>query len=173
MTYFTVNRTLALINMSIVLILVADIFLLPSVHLQEKYDRRYSTDRASAASGNLPRRVTVDYIVAVSGDEFRVADAWRYTNLGLNEGDTFYADKSLLLRQPIALYFRRGGGYGKMPVSFLNGGWWGPLLFIFIAIVSLPQFLQVQVIKNDNTNTGLIVLGTFSLVVFLSAFFFQ
>ena len=82
-------------------------------------------------------------------------------------------NKSLLLRQPVTLYFRWGKGYGKMPVSFLNDGFWGPLLFVYTAIVSLVQLLPVRVIKNDNMNTGLIVLGTFLLIVFLSAFFFQ
>ena len=40
MNYFTVSRTLALINLLVLVILFADLLILPARHVQEIYDRR-------------------------------------------------------------------------------------------------------------------------------------
>ena len=171
MSYFTLHRTLAVINLFILLVLAVDTFVLPASYVREIYDRRYSNDTRSGKLGT--RHFTTDYIVTATGEEFPVPDNYRNSNIGLNGGDTFYVAKGLLLRQPVTLIFRWGGGYAGIPMNFLNDGFWGPLMVILIAIVSLLQLFPRQLIRNDGLNERLIFFGTAAMAICLFFFFYH
>ena len=169
MTYFTLHRTLAVINLAILLILAADTFLLPLTRVREIYDRRYSIDN----NGYRYHGHSTDYIKAVSGDEFQVPESWQYKNIGLNEGDTFDVEKSTLFRQPVDMITHRHGDYKRLTMGCLNSNFWGRLLAIYILIASLIQLLPRQLIKNDSLNEQSIFFGSALLLVLLFLFFYQ
>jgi hypothetical protein len=171
MTYFTLHRILALINIFILLLLAADEFMLPVTHVREVYDFRSSFETRGGYSYHNDH--STDYINTVSGDEFQVPANWQYSNIGLNKGDTFYVDESLLFRQPLVLFFRWKGGFGKMKMNVLNNGDWGPLLALYILIVSLIQLLPWRLIRNDNLNERFIFSGSALLLVLLFFVFYR
>jgi hypothetical protein len=171
MTYFTLHRILALINVFILLALAADDFMLPVSHVREVYDFRSSFETRGGYRYHNDH--STDYINTVSGDEFQVPANWQYRNIGLNKGDTFYIDKSLLFREPLTLFFRWKGGFGKMKMNVLNNGFWGPLLALYILIVSLIQLLPWRLIRNDNLNERFIFSGTALLLVLLFFVFYR
>jgi len=171
MTYFTLHRTLALINIFILLVLAADEFLLPPAHIREVYDFRSSFE--TRGNYQYHHDHTTDYINTVSGDEFQVPANWQYRNIGLNKGDTFYVDKSFLFREPLVLLFRWKGGFGLMKMNVLNNGFWGPLLALYILIVSLIQLLPWRLMRNDNLNERFIFSGTALLLVLLFFVFYR
>ena len=171
MTYFTLHRILALINVFILLVLAADDFLLPATHVREVYDFRSSFE--TRGNYRYHNDHTTDYINTVSGEEFQVPANWQYSNIGLNKGDTFYVDKSLLFRQPLTLFFRWQGSYAQMKMNILNNGEWGPLLALYILIVSLIQLLPWRLIKNDNLNERFIFSGSALLLVLLFFVFYR
>jgi hypothetical protein len=169
-SHFT-HRILALSNLFVLLVLAADAIFLPIHHIQEIYDRRYST-RTEGYRYQL-QAFSTDYIKAKSGDEFQVPPNWQNRNIGLNDGDTFYVDKSILLRQPAALYFPWKGGFARMRINVLNNGYWGRLMFFYILAVSLLHLLPRQIVKNDDWNERLIFYGTGLAVVLLFYYFYH
>jgi len=172
MTYFTLHRNLALINIFILLVLTADVLMLPRMHTQEIYDHRstYETRNSYRPYGTSH---TTDYIVTVSGRELQVPADWQDRNIGLNEGDTFSLDRSFLLRQPVTLYVHWHGGITGMPMSALNNSFLIKLLELYILVVSLIQLLPWRLVKNDNWNERLIFSGAALLVVLLFFFFYH
>ena len=171
MNYFNLHRKLAVINLSVVLVLALDVFVLPVHYAKEIYDRRYSHDsRGGYRSGG---DYTTDYIVTKRGYEFQVPDNWRNTNIGLNEGDTFFISRSLLLRQPIEVIFRWHDGYAGLPMNFLRNGIWGRIVFLFVVVVSLLQLFPRQLISNDGFNERLIFFGSTVLAICLFFFFYH
>ncbi len=169
MTYFTLHRTLAVINLAVLLVLSVDTFLLPKTSVREIYDRRYSVD----AGGYRYHNNSSDYIKAVSGDEFQVPDSWQYKNIGLNEGDTFYVERSALFGQSINMVVHWHGDYKRLTMGFLNNNFWGRLLALYILLVSLLHLLPWQLIKNDSLNERFIFSGTALLLVLLFFFFYH
>lgn len=168
--YLTLHRILALVNLFILLLLVADDFWLPVKHVREIYDWRESTETRGRSSLN---HHTTEYVLTASGEKFQIPTDWENTNIGLNSGDTFYVDKSLLFRQPVTLYFHRQGSFIPIKMSVLNNNSWGVLLLIYIALVSLLQLPRRQLIKKENLNERLIFSGTALLAVMLFFFFYH
>jgi hypothetical protein len=170
MTYFTLHRILALINVFALLVLATDNFLLPVTPVREIYDHRSSVETRNSYR---TRGYSTDYINTVSGEEFQIPANWQNSNIGLNDGDTFYVDKSAIFRQPITLYFRWNGGFGRMKMSILNNGYWGSLLALYVLIISLIHLLPWKLIKNDNLSERFIFSGTALLIVLLFFFFYH
>jgi len=169
MTYFSLRRILALSNMIILLILLADAFLLPATRVQEIYDRRYSTQ---SGNGYRSHHFSSDFIKAVSGDEVQVPSNWKRTNIGLNGGDTFYVDKSVIFNKPIRLYFPWNGGFGRMNINIFINGYGGPLLLLYIFIISALALVPHQLIRNEKAADQAVLLASFLIVVLLSLYFF-
>ena len=169
MGYFTLHRILAVVNISVLLVLFADFFLLPVTRVPEIYDRRYSID----THGYRTRSYSTDYIKAVSGDEVQVPANWQYSNVGMNEGDSFYLDRSFLFHQSEALHFRWQGNMVRMNLNFLNNGYWGFLLTLYILAVSFIHLLPGTPIRNKNLNERLIFAGSALLVVLVFFVFYH
>ena len=169
MGYFTLHRILAVVNISVLLVLFADSFLLPVTRVPEIYDRRYSID----THGYRTRGYSTDYIKAVSGDEVQVPANWQYSNVGMNEGDSFYLYKSFLFNQSEALHFRWRGNVVRMNLTVLNNGYWGILLALYILAVSFIHLLLLTTIRNKNLNERLIFSGSAVLVVLVFFVFYH
>lgn len=169
MPYFTLHRTLAVINLSILLILAGDTYLLPHTHTRQIYDRRYTVD--AKASYGTTRRYSTDYIVTKSGEEIQVPHAWQFTNIGLNDNDTFYLDKSFLFRQQQALFFHWHSGIAKMSLSVLDDNIYGTVMAVFILIASLLYLLPWTLIKNKNWNERLIFFAS-AVTILLTFYYF-
>jgi hypothetical protein len=135
-------RLLSFFSLLVLLVLAADTFLFPSNHIREVYDRGYTIDMRGSAFRSVPRSFESDYILATSGDKLHIPYNLR-NGYSLEENDTFYIDRSLLLHQPIDLEYpvSSGHGFALLPMGLLNSGWYGPLAALFILFSAVAQFL--------------------------------
>ncbi len=161
------NRLLALINILIVIILVADTFIFQPRRQAELFDHYETTEALSSETGT--HEYFINYLYTVSGERLREPFDSKYI---LNPKDTFYIDRSFIFSRPIIFLYKIDGRTDSVKSGVLNQGFLGIVILAFIFFVSIINVFPKLIIRRPNLNERLLFCGISFLAVAVFFYFY-
>ncbi len=161
------DRVLALLNILILVVLLADTFVFQPKQQVEIFDHYKTIDALSSETGT--HEYYINYIYTVSGKKIREPYKFNYT---LNPGDTFHIERSAMFNRPLNMVFKTDEKLIIASAGILNEGFMGIAVLAFIFIVSIINIFPKPFIQSHVLNKRLLYCGTSFLVVAIFFYFY-
>jgi hypothetical protein len=159
------HKILAIINLSIIGLLIADTYLLKPIKTKEVF-KWYITELTRTAP-NFSH--STNFLICNSGNKYREPSHSPYS---LNNGDTFYVNKTFLFNRPIALIYPQTNPDTIIKCGGLNESYLIRIAAVYVILVSFLSILNVALFHKINYNERLIFSGSALLCLLIFAFFY-